>query len=83
LEIDLLIETGEQLHLMEMKSGATIRSGYFDSLTRFKAQHPEISRINSWLVYAGDQSYRRQGTQVTSWRDLTRLFKEEDPATES
>lgn len=70
LEIDLLIESAEKLYLMEIKSGATINSGFFKNLTRFKAQYSKIAEIDAWLVYAGNDGYRRQDTQVTSWDKL-------------
>jgi predicted AAA+ superfamily ATPase len=71
LEIDLIIESAEKLHLMEIKSGATISSSFFNNLAKFRAQHSNISSIDSSLIYAGSDNYRRQDTQVISWNSIT------------
>jgi len=70
LEIDLLIESAEKLHLMEIKSGATIHSSFFKNLSKFRTLHSNISNIDSWLIYAGSDSYRRKNAQVISWNNL-------------
>lgn len=67
-EIDLLLEKGEELLPIEIKSGETIAGDFFDGLDLWRKMtgnpdHPGM------LVYGGDESYERRGYRVQSWRD--------------
>ncbi len=53
LEVDLLSETGEGLIAVEVKSGATLTSRWFDGLRKFSAVVPEVVRSRV-LVYDGE-----------------------------
>lgn len=68
-EIDLLIEQGEDLTAVEVKSGQTVTSDYFTGI-RFWRTLVNDERAPSALVYAGDRSFRRQGVTVYRWSDL-------------
>ena len=77
LEIDLLIEQGEGLDAVEIKSGATTTADFFKNLKRFSDRMKgagQTRRIRSHVVYGGDESQERSHTQVLSWRHAQRLI---------
>jgi uncharacterized protein len=67
-EVDVLIESGEELVPVEIKSGQTIASDFDKGLRRWQevAHHLE----EGWLVYGGKESVVRKGTQYVAWRDV-------------
>lgn len=78
-EIDLLMEHGEELELVEIKSGATTNSDFFKNLKRFSdrmknSERPRI--VQNHVVYGGDDSQQRSEAQVVSWRHIQRLMEE-------
>ena len=78
-EIDLLIEQGDTLAAVEIKSGATINGDFFKNLKRFSNQMEGKTRkrtIRSHVVYGGDDSQQRSDAQILSWRHIQRLIAE-------
>ncbi len=76
LEIDLIIEAGQQLHAVEIKSAETIASDAFTNLQRFihRLTETKDSRtLTSTLIYGGEESQRRTHAKVTSWRQVNSL----------
>lgn len=73
LEIDLILEKGADLVLVEVKSGQTPSSEHFTAFDRFAdaltaKPAPHISgRI---VVYGGAESQERSRGRILSWRDL-------------
>ncbi len=67
-EVDLICDHGNRLVPVEIKSGQTVSQDFFKGLKFFSKLTGTIHK--SGLVYGGDKSYERQGTRVTSWRDL-------------
>jgi uncharacterized protein len=73
LEIDLILEKGTDLVLVEMKSAQTPSGHYFDAFQRFAealggCEGPRVTeRV---VVYAGEESQKRSGGELLSWRDL-------------
>ena len=68
-EIDVLIERGEELMPVEIKSGQTVASDFFTGI-RFWRNLVDDEHAPAALVYAGDRSFRRQGVTVYRWSDL-------------
>ena len=68
-EIDVLIEQGEQLIPVEIKSSQTIVEDFF---TSFHYWRDLVSDPGSpaALVYGGDRTFRRSRVVVYSWKDL-------------
>jgi predicted AAA+ superfamily ATPase len=65
-EIDLLIEHGNVLYPVEIKSGATVVRDMFEGLkwwTRLAGQKSSLPT----LVYGGAESYQREGIEVRPW----------------
>ncbi|HKI01516.1 MAG TPA: ATP-binding protein [Thermoanaerobaculia bacterium] len=73
LEIDLLLEKGADLVLVEIKSAQTPSGRYFTGIERFAEtlggrESPRIAgRV---AVYGGEESQRRSRGELLSWRDL-------------
>jgi hypothetical protein len=77
LEIDLLIEQGEGLDAVEIKSAATTTADFFRNLERFPVRLKDAGTklgIRNHIVYGGDDSQQRSRAQVVSWRDVQRLI---------
>lgn len=69
-EIDLLIEQGEDLLPIEIKSGATITKDFFKPLNFWL----KLSNITKgYLIYTGKQSQVRNNIDILSWHDLSQL----------
>ncbi len=68
LECDLLFETGHGMGAIEIKSGATIASDYFDSLNRVARLVPEIS--TKAVIYGGIHRQSRSVGEVVPFGDL-------------
>jgi predicted AAA+ superfamily ATPase len=71
-EVDLLADHGQTLLPIEIKSGATIASDWFDGLRRFAAlagaeAEPPV------LVHGGITSGTREGVRLVPWSDLATL----------
>ena len=67
-EIDLLLEEGENLKAIEIKSGETINSDFFKGLTYFG----NLSRLSTeklFLIYGGTKNYKRAAAKVLSWKN--------------
>jgi len=70
-EVDLVLETGIRLVAVEIKSGQTVASDAFASLEAFAhgAARARLApgRIESVLVYGGDEGQRRTNATVLPW----------------
>lgn len=65
LEIDFILDMGTRRIPVEAKSGATVASDFFKALDRYIQLSKDPDGV---LVYGGNESYRRNGHQVRSWR---------------
>lgn len=72
LEIDLILEQGDALMPIEIKSGATIAADFMDNLRKWSSLtgNPEQP---SWLIYGGDRQLTAGNTQITPWKQLDRV----------
>ena len=71
-EVDLLIEQGDFLMPVEIKSGQTFNADFLTSLTKWM-RYAGATALPAQLVYGGDDNMTRQGVQVRSWRNLKDL----------
>ena len=63
-EVDLIIEDGERLYPIEIKSAQTISTSLFDGLNYWCS----LDKTNSgMLIYGGSESLTRNGHRVWSW----------------
>lgn len=66
-EIDVVMDLGERLISLEIKSSQTIVSEHFKALNYWRQL---TNAQNGYLVYAGSQSYLRNSVNVVGWKDL-------------
>lgn len=65
-EIDLLIEEGNVLHPVEIKSGSTISGDMFQGL-KWWTDMAGQKKGTMTLIYSGSDSYTREGIDVRPW----------------
>jgi predicted AAA+ superfamily ATPase len=72
-EVDLLIEEGDRLIGVEMKSAATVAPDFFMALQRLDAdlgmRQPHLT-FDARIVYGGNTSQRRSNATVIPWHQL-------------
>jgi len=72
-EIDVIIEQGNNLYPVEIKSGQTITPEYFRNLSFWQSLYGET---NATVVYGGKTSQRRSnGIEIIPWQELETLGK--------
>ncbi len=71
-EIDLLIEEGEKVKLVEIKSSKTIKLDFFKRLNYVEKLTTNLI-ISKYLIYGGDESQKRTQGQVLSWNNTHKL----------
>jgi predicted AAA+ superfamily ATPase len=72
LEVDLLIDQGETIYPIEIKSGATVASDWLGSLEKFTGlAQPRSSSI----IYGGDKDQKRSLTQIFGWKSLSAFLQ--------
>jgi predicted AAA+ superfamily ATPase len=68
-ELDLLLEQATGLVGVEIKSGQTLTPDYFVGLRKWSAiAGTEAAALH--LVFGGAESFRREGIEVHSWREV-------------
>ena len=67
LEIDLLLEQGQVLAPVEVKSGATVSRDWFKPLRRWRELAGDTAG-RAAIVYGGDQAQQRSDAEVVPWR---------------
>jgi len=71
-EVDCLIDRGEELTPLEVKSSKTIVSDFFDNLNywnRLSSGSPE----HSYLIYGGEEGQKRTAAEVLGWKELGKI----------
>lgn len=67
LEIDLILERGDDLTPVEIKSGATVASDYLDAIRRWQALSADTAHP-AWLIYGGEQRLASGPVEIVPWR---------------
>ncbi|GMR06738.1 MAG: ATP-binding protein [Gammaproteobacteria bacterium] len=78
LEIDLILDRGEQLDAIEVKSSSTVNTGFFKNLNTFanlKQNTDRVQKITKQLVYGGEETQQRSDSRLLSWSDIQSLTK--------
>jgi len=68
-EIDVILESGMKQSGIEIKAGKTVRSDAFAGLEYWRSL-AKADDPSTYLVYAGEESYERNGTHVVGWSSL-------------
>ena len=72
-EVDVVVEQGEQLMPIEIKSGQTFNADFLSGLSKW-AGYAGAAAQPAHLVYGGAVSMTRSGVAVHAWRELAGLF---------
>lgn len=70
-EIDLLIENGQSLCALEIKSAKTINSEFFKNLTQFQKMREDVT---SFLVYGGNELQKRTDVTVLGFSQINTMI---------
>ncbi len=73
IEIDCLIDLGSKQIPIEIKSGKTVISNFFKNLTAWN-KLTQSKPANSYLVYAGALSQKRNTGNVRGWQSASHLI---------
>jgi uncharacterized protein len=68
-EIDLLVDKGDQIDIIEFKASQTIKTQMFDGLAKFE-EISQIKNLNKSLVYGGTTSQKRSAGNLVSWMEF-------------
>lgn len=76
-EVNLLIEQGQRLAAVEIKSGVIVANDFFKNMVRFsdrlrRAENPHT--VSKSVVFGGEDSQKRSDAQVLSWRHVHRIM---------
>ncbi len=72
LEVDVLAESGGRLIPLEIKSGITLADDWFSALNKWSGLAGK-SAAPGYLVYGGNEPWKRDGVEVVAWRNLDQL----------
>ncbi|MDX9820219.1 MAG: DUF4143 domain-containing protein, partial [Desulfococcus multivorans] len=78
IEIDLLVDLGDRISALEIKSGETISEDFFKNLTRFAKDRVNTEAplpVKPFVVYGGAQPQHRSSAKVMPWRDVRRVVE--------
>ncbi len=73
LEVDCIIDQGNRLVPIEIKSGETINSDYFDTLTSW-AQLTDTSPEDGYVIYGGSSEQKRSKGHVMGWQAMNNFI---------
>lgn len=71
-EIDCVLEKGDRVTAIEIKSGKTMSANYFDNL-KYWLSLTGLPESQEYVVYGGDQSMQTSAGKLTSWRNLDHI----------
>ena len=67
LEIDFIVEAAKKILAIEAKASKTIRKEHYNFLDKFKSYAKK--EIDSYLIYAGDDTQTREEFTILNWKD--------------
>jgi predicted AAA+ superfamily ATPase len=73
VEVDILIEKGQHIMPVEIKSGKTIVQDFFSGLEKWTALAGDMA-IDPTLVYGGEEDYRHKGIRIMGWQHMSGQF---------
>ena len=68
-EVDCIQEDGDHLNIIEIKSGATIQSGFFKTFSYFDKIDTNLKK-NYKVIYGGDDDQHRTNVKIVSWKNM-------------
>lgn len=73
-EVDILLDYGLHLDMVEIKSGQTLGHSFFGGLHHFRSIYKQTR--NCFLVYGGDQDRVQEEVRTIPWKKLSSLVIE-------
>lgn len=67
-EIDVVIDNGIMLDLIEVKMSQTVSEKFFKNLLKFPSD--KFVSLNKKIIYAGDESKTFKDFKIISWKDI-------------
>ncbi|MCB9493708.1 MAG: ATP-binding protein [Epsilonproteobacteria bacterium] len=74
-EVDCLLEYGDRIVPIEIKSALTINQGFFEPLIAWHQLVASEQDCKGYLVYAGDEMYERKHATVVGWSDIDKIIQ--------
>lgn len=71
-EVDCLIDEGNKIKSIEIKSSTTINSNFFKGLNYYKKLNPNSL---PYLVYGGNECYKRKEADIIGWNNTKKIFE--------
>jgi len=68
-EVDIIFDNVVSINQLEIKLSKTPMNHFFKGLDFLKRQN-DYKIDKSFLIYGGDESYKRNNVQLVSWRDI-------------
>lgn len=68
-EVDLIIEENDQISIIEIKAGSTIKSDMFKELDRFQSLDTS-TKMKKVLVYGGEEIQKRTNYHILPWDEI-------------
>ncbi|MDR3221312.1 MAG: ATP-binding protein [Candidatus Accumulibacter sp.] len=68
-EVDLLIERGETLKALEIKSGGTLNTDYFKGLKQLQ-KLSVVTADNSFVIYGGTRNFQTANGKFVPWTEI-------------
>ena len=72
-ELDLIVDEGQRLDAVEIKSGKTVTGEFFQELNRWKDIAGDLAG-KTWLIYGGEEKHLRQGHHVLPWDQSSEIL---------
>lgn len=75
-EIDLILEQGDRLAAVEIKSGSTVNQDFFKNLKSFshRLQNEEHEKkVQCYVVYSGKSAQKRSDAHVLPWNKVSQI----------
>jgi predicted AAA+ superfamily ATPase len=72
LEVDCVVDRGARVVPIEIKSGRTVASDFFNALSRFRELAGDLA-VPGWVVYGGDRLERRRDGTALPWSEIETL----------
>ncbi len=78
-EIDLLMESGNKIKVIEIKSAQTFREEFLKNMSKF-IKLEKKKKVEQFLLYGGDENLTYKKTKIIAWDNLkdikkTNIFK--------
>jgi hypothetical protein len=78
LEIDVLVDRGDRLHAIEIKSAATVAPDFFKCFGPFSERVRSTglpAQIENVVVYGGEASQLRSTARIIAWKDVGEILR--------